>query len=418
MIGVLGISHKTATLDIRGLFSISQQDIISLSEDIIQHSSISEVVIISTCNRTEVFYAQVGNNSIESKRTILQKLHEYNNLKQNYSHMFYHHTDTNAARHLFEVTSGVDSMIIGEDQIVNQVKEAYLFCTEAALTDAVLMRLFQKSFECSKRVRTETQIQQGATSVSYVAVDWCARKVGNLDTKNVLFVGTGETGRLALINMKKRGVTNITVTNRTHEKALKVAQKQNTLVLPFEDFIDNLYKADIIFVATGAKDFLIHSKDVENALLKRNGQQQLYIDLSVPSNIDPEVNKLDNIDLVGVDDLQKILDDNKEMRELSVDKARVIINELISEYMTWLDSRTLRPVINTITANLQQLTERELSEYRKNLDPIGAEQIDKYTQLLTQKYIRTFIRNLKTVTNNGNSITSLDDINDLFRLDQ
>ena len=414
MLGVLGINYKTASLNIRDKFAIPCDDIIPLSERLLQIKEIVGVVVLATCNRTEVYYSKDKCLDNKCKDSILKELHSFLNVEEDYSSSFYHYLNADAIKHLFRVTSGVDSMVIGENQIVNQMKKAYVFCTEANLTDAILMRIFQKSFECSKKVRTETSIQQGATSVGYVAIDMCEKIFKKLSHQHILIIGTGETGQLALRDFKKRGVTNISVTNRTDEKTLEVGKKWNVNPILFRNFKDHLSQFDIILTATSAGEYLISKQDIEQAQKIRKNKKQLFIDLSVPRNIDIEIGELNNSQLICVDDLQKILDDHKEMRENSVENANIIIEELVDESLTWLNSRSLRPVIKSITSNMQQLSENELIEYRKNMDEATIEQIERYTGLLTQKYIRMLIKNLKDVTNNGNSTDSLDVINQLF----
>lgn len=417
MIGVLGVNHKTASLDVRDKFSIAQDKIIPLSENILLNQDIYGVVILATCNRTEIYYSYSSSDVTGLKLALLKKLHEFLGVHDNYNDKFYHLSHFKAINHLFEVISGVDSMVIGENQIVSQMKKAYLFSTEANLTDAVLMRLFQKSFECSKRVRTETAIQQGANSIGYVGIDLCSREFDNLKEKSVLVVGAGETGVLSIRGLKKRGVKDIYLTNRTDKKALDVAEKNGIKPMLFGNYKEQLHKVDIVITATDAGQYLIDKKDVKASSEVRKGKKQLYIDLSVPRNVDIEVDKVDGVKLYCVDDLQKIVDDHKDVREQSLENAEFIINELVEESVAWLNSRSLRPVINTITTNMQELNKNELAEYRRCLGEDTCDQLEKLTSLLTQKYTRYFIKNLKELTNNGSSTASLDDINQLFKFD-
>ncbi|GAF03906.1 glutamyl-tRNA reductase [Saccharicrinis fermentans] len=417
MIGVIGVNHKTASLDIRDLFSIAQDDIIPLSENILLNQDIVGVVIVATCNRTEIYYSHQKSDVSQLKEALLKKVHLFLGLDKSYDEHFYHLSQSDAIRHLFKVISGVDSMVLGENQIVNQMKKSYLYSTEANLTDAVLMRLFQKSFECSKRVRTETEIQQGATSIGYLGIDLCSREFENIKEKSVLVIGAGETGELSIRGLIKRGVDDIYVTNRTDKKALEVAEKNNIKPMLFGNYKEQLHKVDIVITATDAGKYLIEKKDVEIASDLRNGKKQLYIDLSVPRNVDLEVAEVKGVQLYSVDDLKNILDAHQDMRENSLGKAEVIIDELVDDSLMWLNSRSLRPVINTITTNMQELNKRELAEFRRCLGDEACDQLEKMTGLLTQKYIRYLIKNLKEVTNNGSSTQSLDDINQLFKFD-
>jgi glutamyl-tRNA reductase len=231
----------------------------------------------------------------------------------------------------------------------------------------------------------------------------CEKYFDRLQDLNILIIGAGETGQLALRDLKKRNVNNLSITNRTDEKTLDIARNKGVTPILFENYKEKLHLFDVIITATGAGKYLISKEDVQRANNLRNTQRQLFIDLSVPRNIDVEIIGLEHVDLICVDDLQKILDDHKEMREKSVENADIIISELVDDAITWLNSRSLRPVIKTITSNMQELSEKELYEYRKNLDLETVEQLDKY-----------FIKNLKEATQNGSSTSSLDTISKLF----
>jgi len=318
---------------------------------------------------------------------------------------------------LFEVVSGLDSLIIGEDQIIGQVKDAYVTCTELALTDAVLMRLFQKSFEAGKRVRTETGIKLGITSVSSAAVEMCATMLNGVSDKTVLLIGTGETGNLALQNIHKKGVKQIGVTNRTAEKAEKTAEKYNGMAVPFESYEKYLHGFDIVMVATSSATPIITAEMVKRTRGIRPDHKQVFLDLSVPRNIESAVGEIENIELLGVDDLQEIVNQTTEKKKESAQKAHLILDELVTDFSEWLASRALRPAINMITTNLQSINQEELSTYRKLATPEMQEIVDDYAQHLTQRYTRLLIKNLKNMTENGKNVDSLKIINDLFKFD-
>jgi glutamyl-tRNA reductase len=417
MIGVIGISYKTAPLEIREKFSFSKEDIIPFSELLQQETEISDLVLISTCNRTEIYFSQNKHDNQTAFELIYEVIKKY---KKNADHCwqyFYHRTNTGAVRHLFEVVSGLDSLIIGEDQIIGQVKDAYVTCTELALTDAVLMRLFQKSFEAGKRVRTETGIKLGITSVSSAAVEMCATMLNGVGDKSVLLIGTGETGNLALQNIHKKGVKQIGVTNRTAEKAEKTAEKYNGMAVPFESYEKYLHGFDIVMVATSSATPIITAEMVKRTRGIRPDHKQVFLDLSVPRNIESAVGEIENIELLGVDDLQEIVNQTTEKKKESAQKAHFILDELVSDFSEWLASRALRPAINMITTNLQSINQEELSTYRKLATPEMQEIVDDYAQHLTQRYTRLLIKNLKNMTENGKNVDSLKIINDLFKFD-
>ncbi len=418
MIGVLGINHKTASQDIRELFAFIKEDALTFSELVQQKTEITEIVVLSTCNRTEVYYFHQKTCNDEIANVLLELLHNFKGVSHNYEKSFYDYYGIEAVKHLFGVISGIDSVVIGEDQIVNQVKDAYLHSTEAALTDAVLMRLFQKSFETSKRVRTETALQHGPTSISYVACDLCSKIYNDLSDKSILFVGSGETGRLALHNMKKRGVTKAFIANRTYDKALSLAKEYGGMAIGIEELQRYIPQCDIVIVATSAQNNIISKTDIQSSLIERNHNAQIYIDLSIPRNIDKSVADLEKVKLFDVDDLQEIVDSNTDKRWQSIDQARAIINEMADEYMVWFECLTLRPIIKSITMNMQQFRENEMTNYKNNGDEQGFKIIDECTNRITQKYIGMLIKNLKEISKNNPSSSSLNLINDLFMFEK
>jgi len=417
MIGVIGISYKTAPLEIRERFSFSKEDIIPFSELLQQETEISDLVLISTCNRTEIYFSQNRHDNQTAFELIYEVIKKYKKITDHCWQYFYHRTNTGAVRHLFEVVSGLDSLIIGEDQIIGQVKDAYVTCTELALTDAVLMRLFQKSFEAGKRVRTETGIKLGITSVSSAAVEMCACMLNGVSDKSVLLIGTGETGNLALQNIHKKGVKQIGVTNRTAEKAEKTAEKYNGMAVPFESYEKYLHGFDIVMVATSSATPIITAEMIKKTRGIRPDHKQVFLDLSVPRNIESAVGEIENVELLGVDDLQEIVDQTTEKKKESAQKAHLILDELVADFSEWLASRALRPAINMITTNLQSINQEELSTYRKLATPEMQEIVDDYAQHLTQRYTRLLIKNLKNMTENGKNVDSLKIINDLFKFD-
>jgi len=415
MIGVIGISYKTAPLEIREQFSFSKDEIVPFSELLQQETEINDLVLLSTFNRTEFYFSQDKQDNQTAFELIYELIKKFKGITDHCWHFFYHRSNIGAVRHLFEVSSGLDSQIIGEDQIIGQVKEAYVTCTELALTDAVLMRLFQKSFEAGKRVRTETGIKLGITSVSSAAVEMCSCLLNGLADKSVLVIGTGETGILALQNIIKKGVKSIAVSNRTLETAEKTAARYNGMAIPFEAVGKYLHGFDIVMIATASPEPVITAEMVKMNQKIRPDHKQVFIDLSVPRNIECEVAELENIDLLSVDDLQEIVLKTTEKKKESAKQAHIILDEVVSDFSEWLASRSLRPAINTISANLQAINQEELSSYRKVNTPEMQQIVDGYAHHLTQRYTRLLIKNLKEMTDNGKNIDSLKIINDLFK---
>jgi len=418
MIGLIGISHKTSPLEIREKFAIAQDEIVPFSEMLQKETDISDIVVLSTCNRTEIYFSQNKYDFHLAAKLVYKTLKQFKGIQEKYWHTFYSYTKSDAVRHLFEVASGVDSMIIGEDQIIGQIKDAYVFCTEEALTDAVLMRLFQKSFETSKRVRSETEIKMGNASISSAAVQKCITLFEKLSDKRVLLIGAGETGSLVLQNLHKNGVYRIALTNRTQEKAEKLAKKHKCTPLPFEHMPSHLYLYDIVIVATGSKIPLVTTEMAREAAERREGRKQVYIDISVPRNIETDIGKLGNVNLNTIDDLDKIVNTTMKKRKGCIDSATQIIDDLVTDFDEWMASRSLRPAIKAITYNMQKVTKEELSGYNKVNSEDMQLAIRDFSKHLTQKYTRMFIKNLKELTANGKNTEALDIVNELFSISE
>jgi len=418
MIGLIGISHKTSPLEIREKFAVAQDEIVPFSEMLQKETDISDIVVLSTCNRTEIYFSQNKYDFHLAAKLVYKTLKQFKGIQEKYWHTFYSYTKSDAVRHLFEVASGVDSMIIGEDQIIGQIKDAYVFCTEEALTDAVLMRLFQKSFETSKRVRSETEIKMGNASISSAAVQKCITLFEKLSDKRVLLIGAGETGSLVLQNLHKNGVYRIALTNRTQEKAEKLAKKHKCTPLPFEHMPSHLYLYDIVIVATGSKIPLVTTEMAREAAERREGRKQVYIDISVPRNIETDIGKLGNVNLNTIDDLDKIVNTTMKKRKGCIDSATQIIDDLVTDFDEWMASRSLRPAIKAITYNMQKVTKEELSGYNKVNSEDMQLAIRDFSKHLTQKYTRMFIKNLKELTANGKNTEALDIVNELFSISE
>ncbi len=418
MIGLIGISHKTSALEVREQFSLAREEIIPFSEMLQKETGISDLVVLSTCNRTEIYFSQSRYEFLMAAKFVYKTLKQFKSVDSRCWHSFYSYSGDKAARHLFEVASALDSMVIGEDQIIGQIKEAYQFCTEAALTDAVLMRLFEKSFEAGKRVRNETKIRMGTTSVSGAAVQKCVKLFPELSNKRILLIGAGETGKRVLQSFHKKGIQKITVTNRTEERAKELAGQYNNTLLPFDQVPNHLYLYDIIIVATASPVPLVTREMVERSIKERNNKQQIFIDISVPRNIDQKVEEMNTVRLFVIDDLQEIVNTNVEKRKESIGAAREIIDELVTDFSEWCASRSLKPAIKTITYNLLRVTKGELSSYNKVSSNETQLAISEFSKHLTQKYTRLFIKNLKEITANGKNVDSLELINQLFKINE
>ena len=417
MIGLLGISYKTAPIDKREKLSFSKEEIIPFADFLSKETGICDMVLLSTCNRTELYFSQNHYDRLTAIEKVTNVFKKFKDAENECSRYLYHKFDISAVKHLFSVAAGLDSMIIGEDQIIGQIKDAYVYCTDAGLTDAVLMRLFQKSFEAGKRARTETGIKLGNLSVSSTAVEMVAQELGDLQSKSLLVVGTGDTGSLALQNMVKKGIGKTSVINRTTKSAERVAEKYNSEVYSFLALQSQLPNHDVVIVATGAPHHLITSKMVKKAQAK-NPRPQIFIDLSVPRNIEEKVSEIENVKLFAVDDLQKTVEINTQKRKEAAEKAEQIISEVAEDFNEWVVSRSLRPAIKSISNNLEEVYRQELENFKHIESKEIKQAVDNYTRHITQRYTRLLIKNLKEITDNGRNTDSLHIINELFKLEE
>lgn len=415
MFGVIGISFKTAPIEIREQFSFSPDEIAQFTKLLQIDKGLQGVVLLSTCNRTEIYFRIEKCSTEEGYKYILRNLEYFKAYKNELKKYFYFKEGDETIEHLFKVVSGIDSLVIGEDQIIGQVKDAFKYSLENNSIGPVLTRMFNKAFEAGKRVRTETAINKGSASVSSAAVVLCEKELGNLTKNNILLIGTGRTGELALQIFSKRGCKSIYITNRTFSKAVNRAEKYNGIAFEIENLENYLPKCDVVLVATSSKTHLITKEMVQKSDLKRN-DKQLYIDLSVPRNISNDVAQIENAALYTVDDLQAVVSATSDKRKEAVSDAMEIIHLVKQEFIDWLSFMDLTPIILKIKNNFHEINKAELEGFLKNKSNKDSEIVSDYGKHITNKYARLFIRNLRSVSENGKKKEFVELVNELFEL--
>ena len=417
MIGLVGISYKSAELSIREQYSFSSEDIEKFAKILQNNHDHKGLVVLSTCNRTEIYFHCRKRVEQESYNLILSALTTLKNYSEDHKSSFYFKSSRDVSEHLFKVTSGIDSLVIGEDQIIGQVKNAFCTAQEHQCIDTVLSRLFTKAFEAGKRVRSETTINQGSASVSSAAVDLCQKFYPNLSRHSVMIIGAGQTGQLVLTSLGKREMKSLYVANRTIEKAELLANKYHGKAIALAEIEKYLPIIDIVIVATDSQSFLLTKEMMATIRKSENSiQKQLFIDLSVPRNIDPAVGSLSGINLLAVDDLTEIVNSTTQKRTEAVDEALKIIEEINADFMDWLIVRGLTPVFEKIKTNFHQINQTELEGFVKVNGISDQKAIEDYGKHLTEKYARLFIRNLRGLVKNGENKHSIEAINELFEL--
>ncbi len=412
MIGVIGLSHKSAPVHIRERFSLNSVENTQLAQQINANPHIDESVILSTCNRTEIYFKAADCCSSGAFHIIFGNLHRFTGIEGQNDKYFYRYQDDDAVRHLFRVVSSLDSMVLGEYQIVSQVKEAYQLARDNKTAGKIFKRLFTKALETGKLVRTNTAMSNGAFSVSYAAVEKCSEQFHNLKNKSILLIGAGETGELVIKNLYKKGCQNITVTNRTTSKAEELARRYHGKVLPFSSLMRGVQEAEIIVSSVSCKEPLFDAGKLKPHL--NADSRTMMIDLGVPRNLHPDISGISGVSLLNVDDLKEVVEGNKEKKQQYVQVAESIIAGKVAEFSDWLSVQDLSPAIRNIVAAINEAAQNELEMARKTIPEGAYEQLEKYSRHLSEKLANSLIRQLKLISNNGKATEYVKVINDLF----
>lgn len=412
MIGIIGLSHKSAPVHIREKFALDKTDSAKLAQLICHNKYIQELVILSTCNRTELYFEAEECCASGAFNIIMGYLHKHAGVGEEMNKHFYRHANDSAVTHLFRVISSLESMVLGEYQIVSQIKDAYAQAEENGTVGKVLTRLFNKALETGKLVRSNTQMSTGAFSVSYAAVEKCSTQFKNLKDKKILLIGAGETGELVVKSLYKKGCKNITVTNRTISKAEELAHRYNGKAVPYSEMLESIHEAEIIVSSISTKEPVLNAEKIKPHL---NGfPQVMMIDLGVPRNICSDVTDLPGIKLVNVDDLEEVVAGNQEKKQALVSVAEEIIATKVGEFSDWLNSRNLSPAIQQIISTLSSVNTSELEVFKKFHSEEDFAQMEKYGKHITEKLINSMIKNLKTISDNGRQTEYIKVVNDLF----
>ncbi|MBT5705700.1 glutamyl-tRNA reductase [bacterium] len=329
-IAVIGLSHHSSPISMREQFAISESVLPDVMTDLRQRTEIEEIVILSTCNRVEVYVAH-ENPTSELVSTVKQSFAENRNYDGPLGNEVYSHTGRQGISHLFRVASGLDSMMLGETEILGQLKQAYRVALQSKQTGRQLNKTFQKAFQVAKQIRSETNIQRGSTSVASAAVDLAERIFDGLKNHQVMVLGAGDTSEKTARALLSRGASSVIVSNRSHEKAVDLAKELDGKAIHFEDWAQEFPKIDIVISSTSAPHYLLDRKKLETLMQHRSARPLLLIDIAVPRDIDPEVGFLDNVYLYNVDDLQAIANDHIQQRQQEITRCQSIIDTRVQE---------------------------------------------------------------------------------------
>lgn len=415
MIGLFGLNHKSAPIEIREKFVFCEEDIRRFVPQL-KAIGIEGAVVVSTCNRTEIYFELDDKCLSTDFELIGDTLINYRKVASDVKIHFYQMKNDDAVRHLFRVVSGLDSMALGEYQIVGQIKDAFNISKNNQLCSSVLFKLFNDALKTGKQVRTDTALNKGAVSISYAGVELAGKKLQNISSHSVLLVGAGQTSELTLLNLIKKECTKFTVVNRTQEKACELAEKYQCKVGHFDQLGELLVKNDIVISSTASKNALFTVEMVRKAMDERNNQPLFFIDLSVPRNVATEVGQIDNVHVFDIDALNDVIEDNLDKRKGEICHAEFIIEESVTEFSKWHAIHVLAPTFQNITSQFQEINKTMLDGFMKNKNDIDFEKASIYGELITKKFIGLMIENIKSVTNNGRKHEYITMVNKLFEL--
>ena len=375
----ISINHNTAPIELREALHLSTEEIDNLIEKI-KTDLLEEGFILSTCNRTEIFgFAIDKQKKAEDIRDYLLKYKPISGITEKHFQYFF---SCSAVKHIFNVAGGIDSLIIGDSQILGQVKDAFLHSEKQDFARSVIKRVFDTATKVGKRAIKETRIGEGAITVSYAAVQIVEKILAYLEKKTALVIGAGETGELAAIHLRDKEVQKITITNRTLSKAEALANKVNGEILPFDSYLNHLHEFDIIISATSSENILITKEDIKKALPKRKGAPIIMMDIAIPRDIDPAVREFDSVFYHDMDSLQIIVDLNLKSRKNEIPKVDKIIIEEMASLFEWYNALEVVPTVKEFRNFFEDIRKDELEKIRHKVTAEDFEKLDDMSRRL------------------------------------
>lgn len=415
---IVGLNHKTSPVEIREKLSFPATTIGEPLKRLTNHYGLNEGVILSTCNRVEVLgiTTDMEKGVWQVKRFLsdfhgipLEKLDEH----------LYTHMGEDAVKHLFRVGAGLDSMVLGEPQILGQVKDSYGYAVQHNTAGVIVNKLYHKAFQVSKRIRSETKIGESAVSISFAAVELAKKIFGDLAGKTAMLVGAGEMAELAAKHLVNCGIREILVANRTYEKALELVKGFNGSAIMFREFPHYLKNVDIVIASTGATSFIIKPDQIHDVMKERKQKPMFFIDISVPRNIDPLVNNIDNCYVYDVDDLQGVVAANLQERHKEAQQAERIIEEEIGNFYRWIKSLDVVPTIIALRQFCDSVRKTEMQKALASLNGLSEKDkkiLEAMTASIVNKIIHHPVTHLKKEANKVEGDLYIDTIRRLFDL--
>jgi glutamyl-tRNA reductase len=412
---VIGVNHKTAPVEVRERFAISEAKLPDALRQLTEMPGVEEGMIVSTCNRVEII-ARASNGNCDL-RNFIRKYYGFE--PDQFQKYFFEHREKAAVRHMFRVASSLDSMVVGEPQILGQVKEAYAVARAVGAVQSQLDALLSRAFAVAKKVRSETAVASSSVSVASVAVELAQKIFGELNGKAVYLVGAGKMCELAARHLLAHGAGKIYVANRTFERAVALARKFEGEAVPFEKLYDTVEKADIIISSTGAPHAIFRKEHGERFLKVRKNRPMFFIDIAVPRDIDPKLNELDGIFVYDIDDLQQVVSSHIGDRKREAERAEELVAEEVERFESKLQTLNVVPTIVSLQEHLETVRQAEIDRLRGRLGELSPDQemaVEALTKGIINKIMHTPITTLKTAAREPESTTVVELIRRLFNL--
>ena len=417
LVGLISINYKIAPLNIREKFYFDNSEKIVFNNLLKKKVGVEGLIIISTCNRTEIYFEFENHVGQEKKflHTIVKELVEFKGYKDSLSPYLNNVTGSyDVANHLFRLVSGLESMIIGEFQIVEQLKDSYYFSKKHKMLGPILGRMIQKSLETGKYIRTNTDIGRGAVSVSYAAVEQITKKY-DLSESNFLCVGLGETSKLSIRHLHQKNIKKIKITNRTESKSNNFCKELGYEFVKFENFKNEIKNCDVVIFSTSSKQTLLNKSDLDKIMSSRENKL-LLVDLSVPRNLSSDLYDFENVDIINIDNLKDVVNDNYKKRKGEIIKAELYIEEFLVEFDDWTNTRLLRPSILSLKKQVRDLIVNEtlnnIVEYYS--EQKNGEDLNLHLNKVYDKFSSNLVKKIKKASNNGKDEKAIEIINQIF----
>ncbi|NNF48165.1 MAG: glutamyl-tRNA reductase [Desulfofustis sp.] len=414
-ISLIGVNHKSTPLEVREKIALTGGYEEALNR--LRNEKVLEFYLLSTCNRVELLW--VAEDTVESTPKMQRFLFGEAVVPEQWDGYSYVYRDHEAVNHLFKVAASLDSLVVGEAQILGQIKEAYRYASQFGCTGPLLNKLLHKAFSVAKRVRSETGIGSAAVSISSAAVELARKIFGNLDDKKVLLIGAGEMAELAAEHLLGQGVKGITVANRTLSRAVDLAQRFNGSACSLEEITEQIETVDIIVSSTGSSELIIRSKDVRPLMKIRRNRPLFFIDIAVPRDLDPELNEIDNVFLYDIDDLSQVVEMNRSERDKEAVKAARIVEEETLKFSRWQEGLTITPTISALRAKADEICTSEVSKTlaRMELSDSDRQKVEKLAQAITAKMLHNPLRFLKSESCRKGDDSKIDMVRTVFGLE-